>query len=141
MSNISEIRTYLKSQVSALSSKYTEHKDAFDDENIPSQSIDKTYFIKYQLNGTSSLGQGHGIFSASSEIKLYYRGITNPQDKYDEAMDFAFNLISKVLNPKNFIEPIKTAQLTSGIPEPIYRNNNIITVTISFNFDLIKSFS
>lgn len=136
---LSEVRDYFKQIITTYDSSFKEWDDAFNSENIPSGSLNKAFFVEYQVD-SSTFGNGYGTDTLSVTVKLFFKGTNKPQAALDNGMDTAFAIRNEAQNLESIAltETIADVKSVSIIPEPRESNDNIIIINLNFN--VLKNF-
>lgn len=130
------VRDFLRTAIADANLGYKEWADAINNENIPSNILDKRFHI---LVSNASLPPQNNInnrFSLSCEIALFRKGFVKPQEIYDQAYDEAICLSQFISNPANWNQENSIKQVTvqaitpSAIDES---NDNTFRFVISCN--------
>lgn len=116
---------------------HQEWKDAFADDNIPSNLMNRAFHIL--LTDNSNVKQNQTVIEINQPVavKLYVKGYRNTADRRDQAMVYQEAAIKKAL------EDDRRCQTYAGIKNVIYQgggltelsadDDNVIRVTMNFN--------
>lgn len=142
---ISRVRTYIKNTIESIDPDFREWKDAFNNENIPSNIYDKSYHFIYSIL-TITREQSLVDYSVSGELNIFFKTDRSPQDDFDDAMDLAEQVGLKASNIADLYS------FESGEDNPIYyanmdsidssfptSNDNRVIVTIQFTFNIKRA--
>jgi hypothetical protein len=136
--SLSQARTFLKQQIALADSSISEHRDPFNNENIPQTNIDDKYHI---LFGTVTTTQDDNWIQDgwSATVTLFKRGYSDPQTALDTLLDTANCIRLKVIDPEAVLtDNIHSVEAVSLTPEPVdITNDNTLKVSIEFNIKLI----
>ena len=134
---ISVVRSYLKNQLLQEFTTASEHKDAFNDENIPMLKSGVKYFIEYS-NSSNNITEGRVVDDEiSATVKIFVKGFRDVQKAYDENMDKAHNFKLRASNIDNFENGIKYVTCDSIEPIEVESNDNIIVIEMAFSIRMI----
>ena len=140
--SLSKIRAYFNNQIKAVDSDFKPHNDAFNDENLPATSIDKSYHLTYEIS-SSALGQQMVEQVIGVSIKFYFKGYLDTIVMFDDAMNLV-NTISNNAMSKDAIYafrstdnyPLQLVEMLSMTPEQFDKNDNSMTVDVEFNANI-----
>lgn len=128
---ISDIRTFISTQILALYPDFREWKDAFNIENIPSTIFNKSFHIFYTIPNADKM-QTTIMDSIDVTLKLFFKGERDTQIALDSAMDTAhlirLNIISKSATPSGYL----SIDNNSIEASPLESNDNKIVITLTF---------
>ena len=140
---ISKVRKYLSDTIKSYDKDFTEHKDAFNSDNISKARFDKNYFITYSTS-LSEQGQAWLTDTISVTVELAFKGYRCPQEALDNAMDTATEIkleCAKIENITNFRitddVPLQSCTPTSQVAEPLGSNDNSFKITLEFDVTII----
>jgi hypothetical protein len=137
---ISEIRTFLKARIAEVDSSFKEHKDGFNNANIPGTNFNRAYHIIYTAPDNIVTDGCLLDDNINAEVRLYFRGFRDPQQAIDNGMDTAWELKQKASHPSLMpLTNIKKVSVVSITPDPVDTNDNSIIVTLDFRFRVIYS--
>lgn len=137
----SKVRKYINQQIKDIYGKdLNEWKDGFNTDNIPRTELKKgAYHIFYE---PSSIVQGQSSVdtSLSVDVTLAFSAKNKVQDKYDEAMDKASNLMRSCASQSAMYSfrdtdnyPIQQVSPTGITATPFDTNDNSFKIVISMD--------
>lgn len=121
---------------------FKEWEDAFNKDNIPSNILNKSYFMSYGINTVeNSVPLEDNI---NIEIECFFKGYRNPKEALDNAMELCNSVRLSILNRESiasFLEVnILAIDSVSQIPEPLNSSNdNSILITLEFNLRFLQT--
>ena len=92
---LKDFRVLLRSRMNALG--FHEHVDAFDDQNIPQTTLDKTYVMDSAVTDPALVGQIQYEFGNNIDLKIYLAGGRDNVDLVDRAHDVADTVLADIL--------------------------------------------
>lgn len=120
---------------------WREHKDALNDDNIPSNSIDCTYHILY---GPLAHTKGDQLLESviPIEISLFNSGNDSMIEEMDKILNDAHCFAISMLDVKQYnIENISDVVLNSITPDPLDESNdNTIQVRVQLDFKMYHDY-
>jgi hypothetical protein len=115
---------------------YREWDDAFNNENIPSSKIDKSYHL--ELGSVSSLGNNQIVQSVSVPVtaRVYFKAFKKTSEARDLAIKSGRLIVERILLPKyrvtGFETGLKNIELESMTVEAgSLSNDNVIRLNIA----------
>lgn len=122
---------YLREQLNLLN--YTEHDGEFDQDNIASTVLDRTYMITPQ--GLTSTRSSHTSYEWTfpANVTIWLKGFRNPSEAVDAALESAEAVLDNVLDISQRYSQSGMSDIypTSIDFEPIDSSNNcVIQVSI-----------
>lgn len=130
--SLTAIRPYFKARGEAVGLKY--NSDVFNNENIPSNILDKSFGVSFNNVRGQKLNQQDQEMSVAVEITLFIKGYRSIVDGLDRAVLLSENLVKEVEKPSNRLgTSIKNVSLSSIDFSPVESNDNIVTAKILFN--------
>jgi hypothetical protein len=143
---VNELKNYIREQLKATDSKFSEHDDAFNSDNIPETKLDKKYFMTYSIatveNGTVMEE------TANFELQLFFKGLKKPLETLDKSMELANTFRLNLLNPLNIASYNSTLggdfsilgidSVNQESSELADSNDNSMIITIEFNMRFIQ---
>jgi hypothetical protein len=127
--------TYFRTVMNALSHK--EHKDAFNDENIPSTALHRSYHL--YLEQASIVNQNQSVIEVLQPIRvrLFVKGYRDPWTGRETALGYADSILKSALAPTRRhtqTSGIKNVTFISGQPTELsIDNDNVIQMELNFN--------
>ena len=121
---------------------FKEWDDAFNKDNIPSNILNKSYFMSYGINTVeNSVPLEDNI---NIEIECFFKGYRKPKETLDKAMELCNSVRLSILNRESiasFTEVnILAIESVSQIPEPLNASNdNSIVITLEFNLRFLQN--
>lgn len=95
---LSNTRKYFRQIMDALN--YKEHPDAFNDTNIGSSVLDRSYHVSYlSFNGIDK-AQDTQAADVGIAVQVFFKGFTMAANRMDEAMDLAEVIIGQAVSPE-----------------------------------------
>ena len=145
---ISDIRTYLKTQINLVSSAFEEWTDGFNFENVPSNKQDYSYHITINI---PSIADGDNWIEESHDITIQFgfKGGNNVQDALFSAMDIVDDVKLKIINRESlntyvslndFEEPLVKVIPNSQVAEPLPTNDDRFIITLSLTGIIFKTY-
>lgn len=135
---LSAVRPYFRSVLGGLG--FSEWDDAFNFDNIPDTIIDKSYHIGPVSSSNVTMQQRKLSYTASINIKVFFKGFRSPKDALDEAMIQGDNILAASLKPstRNAGATLKNVNFDSleAVPMDI-SNDNVVRLEIGFTCDLL----
>jgi hypothetical protein len=132
--SFSAVRTYFRSNLSALG--FTEWKDAFNVENIPSTRLERAFHIS-AVDGARRppYGQQSQEVDASVAIRIFRKGYRQPADAVDQAILDLEAVLARVLDPTRRLGAVvKNVYYNSHtITELSSTNDNVAVLEINFD--------
>lgn len=118
-----------------------EWDDAFNKDNIPSNILNKSYFMSYGINTVDNSVPLEDNINIS--IDCFFKGYRNPKEALDNAMELCNSIRLEILSRESiasFIEVnILTIDSVSQISEPLNSSNdNSILVNLEFNLRFLQ---
>lgn len=92
-------RSYLRARCKAVG--LTEHVDAFNTMNIPSNIIDKSFQLGAPTGASRKLNQNDHEFNINMELVVYVKGYRSPADGLDRCIEIVENLVKEIEKPSN----------------------------------------
>lgn len=127
--SLASLIPYVRSKMNTLG--YSEHRDEFDLENIPSTVIDKTYSI--QVESLSVGNKSHVDYEWSFPLSLYvfYKGYNNPSDAMDGAIGEAERIMTELfeIEDRFSVEGIRKIEANGLSFSPMSQDNDTIIRT------------
>lgn len=138
MSTLSAVRKYLVDRITEEDSSFKELDHPFVDDHVGRSQILRSYHISYSLGSNQSEDGCLLIENGSGQAVLHFTGkVTNGQSILDNALDTAHNIKMRIANPKKWnVSGIKRVQVTGLDSERLGNNNNIVRVSLDFEFTL-----
>lgn len=137
---ISDVRSYCNDRVIQVDSDFRQWADAFNKENIPSNILDKSFFIEYDVAGTVPLDT-YVEDTISVTLSLFFKGYSNPQAALDNAIDTAEKMRENIIGIVNIRDSsFLTVEPSSITPLPVdTSNDNSIVIEMVFIFKYISA--
>lgn len=98
---LSSLRPYFRTHLVALG--YTEWKDGFNSENIPSTGLHMSFFIAPGSGTTRKFNQADIEMEVPISLEMRFKGYRNAQDAVDLAYEQAESIIDRVCKASNRI--------------------------------------
>lgn len=99
MSSLNKVRPFFRAVLKRAPLKLVESFDAFDDDNIPSGILDKTFMmIKGRTTSGSSNHQIHN-FIYPLQVKVFIKGFNKPVEAVDRSDTLALAIYDELLKP------------------------------------------
>lgn len=135
--SLSPIRTYIKTRIEEQDSDFFENDAPFNEDLFPRSKAVRAYHIAYELGGNQDENGRLLIETGTGTVSLFFKGSPQSgQTLYDSAMDTSHDIKLRIANPKNWADTIKRVQVTSITPERLGNNDNIVRITMQFEFTL-----
>jgi hypothetical protein len=137
---ISDVRQYFRDRMSALN--YSEWRDGFNIENVPSSILEGTYHIESgEIASTASNHQIH-TFECPIILRIFIKGFNDPIQAIDDAFDTSEDVLAEILLPSNRLdEAIKDVVPDSINVEPLSTSNdNSMILVMTFTCITIMKF-
>jgi len=142
---ISKVRKYIADSITSVDSDFRQHRDAFNDENIASTNINKSFHIAYSIPSIAS-DQATFNNSVTAEIKFFFKGQRDTIETFDNAMDTVSQISMKLASLTNIAAfrstdmlPIQTCVPVSQVPEQLNNNDNSLIITLSLEMNIVQS--
>jgi hypothetical protein len=134
-------RSFLRGRLDTLG--FREWEDGFNNSNIPSSILDKSYHIKVDKIASGPANHLHHVFIFPTTIFLFLKGYRNPSLAIDQGLDAAQNIFSEILDPAQRLQTdgLKDIRPRSVDVVPVSdSNDNAIVVQIELEGYLIFKF-
>lgn len=130
---ISEIRSYIKSQIASADPNLKENKSAFFYNDIGETLIDRSYQIEIN-NVTSTLRTDYREDSLDVVVNIFGYGYRDEITRYDELLDKAICIRDNIIDLKNFTGQsfIVDASADDIISEQLDGDDNGFKININF---------
>lgn len=137
---ISEIRSYLKSQVVSVDSNLKENKSAFYDDDLGENLIDRSYQIEIN-NIVNNLRTDYREDSIDIVINIFGFGYRDEITNYDELLDKAICIRDNIINLKNFTGQSNIVNVIANDinSEKLPGDDNGFKININFTLDVAYS--
>ena len=133
---ISDTRSYLKSRLLEEFTTASEHKDAFNENNVPLLKRGVKFFIEY--SNTSGTTDGRTVDdTVSATVKIFVKGFRDVQKALDDNMDKAHNFKLRASNIDNYTNGIKYVTCDNIEPIEVETNDNIIIIEMAFTIRML----
>lgn len=137
---ISDARDYFKARIAELPGrKFREHKDAFNRDNIPKSTFDRSYHITLQNSANINTEGCLVDDTVVAQVEFFFKGFRTPQDAYDAGIDIGHELKLRSVNPAKWSGSIKRVVGDSVVVEPVLTNDNEIIVQCTFTLRMMFS--
>jgi len=136
---ISDARDYIRARFSEEETDLHEHLDAFNFENIPENLIDNAYHISLSLGSEVQLGNCFTEESITATVQVFKSTFNDEITTFDALMDTAHNIKLRAINPGLWVGTFKRVTVPSITASPIDTNDNIIRVTMEWDFKMVFS--
>ena len=93
------VRSYFRARCKAVG--MTEHVDAFNNNNIASTVIDKSFHLGPPSGRNRKLNQEDHEFDIGLELSVYFKGYRNPSEGLDRAIEMTETLVKEIEKPSN----------------------------------------
>lgn len=135
--NYKTISSYLSARIKTIDPEFSEHLDAFNEENISSSKINKVFFISPPSMVGSYINQNLTSDIINFHVSLYFKGFRDPRQAIDLGFDIANKFRLTCMNPVNLATLAgtypQTKVLKSNITcEPFDTNDNIVKYKLDF---------
>lgn len=132
--SLSLIKPYLRARCLAVG--LAEHPEPFNQENLPSTIIDKSFQISLTSANGVKLNQNDQEMSSTVGLIFYLKGFRDPDLALDKAIEKSEALIREVEKPVNRLGVcLKNVSLSDINYEALaLSNDNVVKTTINFNF-------
>jgi hypothetical protein len=97
--SFTEVRSYFRARCKAVG--LTEHTDAFNNNNIPSTVIDKSFHLGAPAGSSRKLNQNDHEFDIGMELVVYFKGYRNPSEGLDRSIEVIETLVKEIEKPSN----------------------------------------
>lgn len=127
------IRPLFRTQMNGLG--FSEHKDAFNYENIPNTIINKAYHIDTPTGGRKGpYDQLSQEVEHDCVIRVFYKGFRYPADAVDLAMNDYGRILHTLLAPSVRLgTKVKNIYLSDVAIKPLFpSNDNLVLLEITF---------
>lgn len=116
---------------------FTEHKDGFNVENIPSNILDRSFHTSYGGFTGISKSQATQASDVAITLRVFFKGFKEVLDKTDQAVDACEEIIAACVTNENVLErmnlKITNADFESlDIEQLATTNDNSFICTIVF---------
>lgn len=126
--SIAAVKTYARARMDALG--YTEHYDGFNNENIPSTSLDGAYHVELGQAVGISNNQNAQRLQVPFTVRAYFLGGADVKSRIDEAIAEGDDIIAAFIDPTNRL-------LTSGIHNVAVESFEVVPVNNSNDNSLV----
>lgn len=137
---ISEIRSYIKSQIASVDSNLKENPSAFYDNDIGENLIDRSYQIEINniVNNTRTDFREDSI---DIVLNIFGFGYRDEIANYDELLDKSICIRDNIINLKNFTgeTTIVNAIANDIVSEQLPGDDNGFKININFTLDIAYS--
>jgi len=135
---LKDVRPYFRTALNGLG--FSEWDDAFNYENVPDTIIDKSYHLGTISSSNVVMQQRKLSYTASINVKVFFKGFREPKEALDEAMIQGDNILAAVLKPstRNAGATLKNVNFDSleAVPMDV-SNDNVVRLEIGFTCDLL----
>lgn len=134
---ISEIRSYIKSQILGVDNKLIENKSAFYDGDIGESLIDRSYQIEIN-NIVNTLRDSHREYSIDVQVSIFGFGYNNQIVNYDNLLDKALCINDNIIEIGNFsfVNNIVDIQSNGISSENLAGNDNGFKIDINLQVNI-----
>lgn len=134
---ISEIRSYIKSQIAAVDSNLKENKSAFYLGDLGENLIDRSYQIEIN-NIVSNTRTDYREDSIDIVVNIFGFGYRDEINNYDELLDKAICIRDNIIDLQNFTgqSTIVNAQANQIVSEQLSGDDNGFKININFTLDI-----
>lgn len=119
--------------------KFQPHNDAFNNDNIGANEINKRFHITYNDVSATVANQNTTQDNVTMTVSLFFSGARDATEALDSAMDVANEYRMNCLRMKHLTTQhfIKRVVCTNIKPEPLVSNDNAIKIILTFNVQII----
>lgn len=130
--SIAAVKPYFEARCRAVGMK--KHPDAFNEENIPSSTLDETFHVLLGSFSGVSLNQAHQVITAPVTVSFWLKGYRDPDACIDRAVQKADALIKETLKNSNRLGTIikNVSFSTMSLSQQNATDDNVVKVTLDF---------
>ena len=136
-----DVRPYMRSIMDGLD--YSEWKDGFNSENIPSTIIDGSYHLATGTITGSTANQQIRTFDYTLVTRVFFKGFRDPAGAIDDALGAADTILASALADAS---RLSQANIKDIIPNTIQvlpleaSNDNSVILEMDFSFNIYECY-